>query len=90
MAFELKMEFNNSTSSYLPYAIKLAKKFSFFYESENKIEPNKITLDQNEFAQKQNIFSDLWRVVRNWKGTILLLNNAPIENSALFSYFSNN
>jgi SpoVK/Ycf46/Vps4 family AAA+-type ATPase len=87
MAFELKMEFKNSTSSYLAYAIKLAKKFSYFYESENRTEPNKITLDQNEFAQKQNIFSDLWGVVRNWKGTILLLNNAPIENSALFTYF---
>ncbi len=87
MSFELTIEFNNSTSSNLPYAIRIARKFSYFYESKDKSTPNKIVLSQTEYVQKQKLFTDLWNIVGNWKGSNLCLDGKVIDNSSLFPIF---
>jgi SpoVK/Ycf46/Vps4 family AAA+-type ATPase len=87
MKFDLKIEFNNSTSSNLTYALKLAKKFSNYKEAKKENDLNLITLDKNEFAQKYKIFMELWNIIGHWKGSVILLNGDQIDGSILFSFF---
>ena len=83
MAYKIKVNFKNSTSTYYDTALFNAKKFEKFQESKSKKESNVVVIPSEELQSKITYFNTLWETIKGWKGTEIYLNDKIIDPKSL-------
>lgn len=68
----ITIEFNQSRSPRYPDMIKIAKMFDSYSIGET----NKIFVSIKEIFEKWEFFNDIYWVVMDWKGTVVIYNDA--------------
>lgn len=81
--FTCKITFPTSSSSRFPYAIKTAKKFNNFKLAQNKKDENIIITNDDELREKQRLVFEVWKLVCNWKGSRLEINDHVFDRTDL-------